>query len=136
MHVVSPRLGRGIQLQGARPLPELRRKTHGQRRRPPRRQGPSGGARAAQLAVLRSLNVSAEISAIVNVLSTDEEKHQFVSAIRAFGVQRVLFGSDWPAFHPAETLHALRTMGFSEREVRAFTKGNSARLLGSYFHDH
>ncbi|MBX3210562.1 MAG: amidohydrolase family protein [Labilithrix sp.] len=88
------------------------------------------GPDAALLPQLTSRRVFADVSGVIHLAVPVQR--QLVAALRAFGVERVLFGSDWPAFHPAETIHALREMGLSESELRVIlTNGN--RALGDLF---
>lgn len=49
--------------------------------------------------------------------------------IREFGVERVMFGSDFPFFDPASALEALSETGLSDAELEQVTTGNAARLL-------
>lgn len=50
--------------------------------------------------------------------------------IRAFGVDRVLFGSDFPYFDPELSLERLQTCGLSRDELELVMGGNAERLLG------
>ncbi len=50
--------------------------------------------------------------------------------IRAFGAERVLFGSDCPWDTPADTLAFLRRMSFTEEELALIRAKNALRLLG------
>jgi predicted TIM-barrel fold metal-dependent hydrolase len=56
---------------------------------------------------------------------------ELVALIRAVGVERVLFGSDFPWYDPVDTVaevEALPGLGAAERE--AILGGNAARVLG------
>ncbi|HBI63977.1 MAG TPA: metal-dependent hydrolase [Clostridiales bacterium] len=66
---------------------------------------------------------------------TPEESHnlrqaQFVRLVRRHGADRVLFATDSPWSDQAETLHFVRTAGFSEAELNALLGGNAQKLLG------
>jgi len=55
---------------------------------------------------------------------------QLVELIRDVGVDRVLFGSDFPWYAPDEMMVALRELpGISDAECEAIQGGNAARLL-------
>lgn len=55
---------------------------------------------------------------------------RFVRAVRAHGVDRVLFGSDSPWSDQAEALAAVRDSGLTPAELEAVLGGNGAKLLG------
>ncbi|MBU2547335.1 MAG: amidohydrolase family protein [Proteobacteria bacterium] len=57
---------------------------------------------------------------------TDEEA---VELIRRIGVDRVLFGTDYPWFHPGQDLKRFLGLGFSEEEKQALLGGNARRLF-------
>lgn len=46
------------------------------------------------------------------------------------GVEKVLFGSDWPTAHPADEVSAVHALGLSEEETRLVLGGNALRVLG------
>jgi predicted TIM-barrel fold metal-dependent hydrolase len=56
---------------------------------------------------------------------------ELVATVRAFGVDRVLFGSDWPVFHPSETLARIRNTSFTDDEIDQMVCRNPKML----FHD-
>jgi predicted TIM-barrel fold metal-dependent hydrolase len=89
------------------------------------------GPDSALLPQLTSRRAFADVSGTIN-LAGPAQRRQLVAALRAFGIERVLFGSDWPAFHPAETIHALREMGLSESELRVILT-NGDRVVGDLF---
>ena len=51
------------------------------------------------------------------------------SSIRFFGADRVLFGSDFPMWDPAEELSAVRGLGLTEQELEKILYRNAAQLL-------
>jgi len=52
-----------------------------------------------------------------------------VKLIRRIGVDRVMFGTDWPWFDPGRDLEFLRTLDLSEGERRAILGENAVRIL-------
>lgn len=51
------------------------------------------------------------------------------SAVRAFGVARVMFGSDFPYFDPEDSLHRLAAEGLTAGELEMLGAGNAARVF-------
>ncbi len=47
-----------------------------------------------------------------------------------YGVDRVLFGTDYPMWTPGEELQKLRALGFSREDMEKMLWGNGASLLG------
>lgn len=62
----------------------------------------------------RPANIYIDLSGTVQEA---KDQKALVSAIRAFGVGRTLFGSDFPVFKPAVALEALRKLPLSSQEV-------------------
>ena len=58
-------------------------------------------------------------------LSDDEA----VDLIRRIGVDRVMFGSDYPWFHPGWDLKRFLGLKFDDREKKALLAGNAQRIL-------
>ena len=54
---------------------------------------------------------------------------EFVSLVRAHGVDRVLFGSDGPWTDAAEEIAHLKSLPFKPAELRAILGGNAERFL-------
>jgi predicted TIM-barrel fold metal-dependent hydrolase len=55
---------------------------------------------------------------------------ELVAIIRAIGVDRVMFGSDFPWYEPGETVKRVRTLpGLSDGEARAILGSNAVRIL-------
>jgi hypothetical protein len=52
------------------------------------------------------------------------------SAVRAFGVERVLFGSDFPYFDPEKSRDSLDAAGLTASEFEAVCSGNAKTLFG------
>ena len=54
---------------------------------------------------------------------------QFSWVCRRVGIERVLFGSDYPLGHPVEALTALDSLGFSNEEIASIAHDNAASLF-------
>lgn len=74
-------------------------------------------------------NAYLEISGAIHWPKTSEEKRKIVETWRAFGIERILFGSDWPVFHPQEALFALQQYPLSKKEVKLILSVNSKELF-------
>lgn len=61
-----------------------------------------------------------------NALSNAEA----VQLIRKIGIERVMFGTDYPWFHPLWDLKRFLKLDFSEAEKKALLSGNAQRILG------
>ena len=61
-----------------------------------------------------------------NALSNSE----VVELIRKIGVERVMFGSDYPWFHPLWNLKRFLKLDFTDFEKEALLCGNAKRILG------
>ncbi|MBR3560880.1 MAG: amidohydrolase family protein [Oscillospiraceae bacterium] len=55
---------------------------------------------------------------------------QFVRIVRAFGAERVLFGTDSPWGEQADSLQKLRALSLTDPELTAVLGGNAQKLLG------
>lgn len=53
----------------------------------------------------------------------------FIEKWRGMGMDRVLLGSDWPIFHPAEHVYYLNHFPLLENERRAIIRDNAVRLF-------
>ena len=60
------------------------------------------------------------------VISDDD----VVAIVRRLGVDRVLFGSDWPWGHPLRDAQRVRRLPLSEDEKRLILAENARRVLG------
>jgi predicted TIM-barrel fold metal-dependent hydrolase len=54
-----------------------------------------------------------------------------IHMLRKVGVDRILFGSDYPLDDPRKAVESLGKLGFSEGELRAILYENAAALLDS-----
>jgi uncharacterized protein len=75
-------------------------------------------------------NVWFDISAIANTYAGSPVQSELVWTIRKVGTDRILFGTDWPVYTPAETIRAVRLMGFTYAEQKQIFHDNAARLFG------
>lgn len=57
-------------------------------------------------------------------------RERVLSIIRRHGVDRIVYGSDWPMTDPATEIAAIRNLGLSKSEEDGILGGNLARLLG------
>jgi predicted TIM-barrel fold metal-dependent hydrolase len=71
-----------------------------------------------------------DISATTALLADGPLAEQFVWVLRKVGIDRVLFGSDYPYDSPRVALDAVRSLGFSSDELQAVLYDNAADLLG------
>jgi uncharacterized protein len=75
-------------------------------------------------------NVWFDLSAIAPLFAGSPVQPELVWTIRQIGTDRFLFGSDWPAFTPEESVKAVRTLGFTEAEQKQIFHDNAVKLLG------
>ncbi|MBR3837328.1 MAG: amidohydrolase family protein [Clostridia bacterium] len=75
-----------------------------------------------------------EIPAIDDTYSPEEKKllkaEEFCALVRAFGAERILFGTDSPWTDQKESLEAIRALPLTLWEQKALLGGNAQRLLG------
>jgi predicted TIM-barrel fold metal-dependent hydrolase len=50
--------------------------------------------------------------------------------VEAYGIDRILFGSDFPMWNPGEELERYRALGFSEKDYEKMCWHNAERFLG------
>lgn len=70
-----------------------------------------------------------DLSATASLLAGGPFVEQFVWVLRNVGIDRLLFGSDYPLDDPRNALAAVRSLGFDEAELRAILHDNAASLL-------
>lgn len=58
------------------------------------------------------------------------EPERVRALVRRHGVERVVFGSDWPMASPGAEIKAIRALGLGKDEEDAILGGNLARILG------
>ena len=58
------------------------------------------------------------------------DEDELVRLVRDIGVERVMFGSDFPWYDPGEAIKEVRALpGLSDGELSAILGGNAARIL-------
>jgi len=72
-----------------------------------------------------------DISATANLLAGGPFAEQFVWVLRKFGIDRVIYGSDYPVGDPVADLEAAKSLGFSDTELAAVLHDNAAALLAT-----
>ncbi len=55
---------------------------------------------------------------------------EIVAMVRQFGAERILFGSDWPWFHPLRDLERIEALTLSTEERRLILGENARRVMG------
>ena len=77
-----------------------------------------------------------ELSGLPNILVDTSSSIPFMSEqevyqlISAFGIERILFGSDYPMWRPDQEIALIRALQLTDAEKHAIFWANSARLLG------
>lgn len=69
-----------------------------------------------------------EISVAPIWAKSSAEKDSLVSVIRKVGVEKFIFGSDWPVIHPAETVKALSELPLTPEELEKIVYTNASAL--------
>jgi uncharacterized protein len=75
-------------------------------------------------------NVWFDLSAIAATYAGSPVQAELVWTMRKVGMDRMIFGSDWPVYTPAEALAAARKLGLSSTEQKQLFHANIAGLLG------
>jgi uncharacterized protein len=75
-------------------------------------------------------NVWVDLSATSPLLARGPFAEQFAWVCRRVGVDRLLFGSDYPMDEPSTALEALASYGFAKTELSAICYDNAAQLFG------
>jgi uncharacterized protein len=75
-------------------------------------------------------NISFDISAIIVLIADSPMKDEFVWTMRSVGIDRLLFGSDYPQYTVAQNLEALDKLGLTEEEKTQVLYTNASTLLG------
>lgn len=70
-----------------------------------------------------------DISATAPLLVGGPYVDQFVWVLRKVGIDRVMFGSDYPLYDPRTALEAVKGLGLNDVELAAVLYGNAAELL-------
>jgi len=75
-------------------------------------------------------NVWVDLSATGPLLAESPFREQFVWVLRKVGVDRLLFGSDYPLDQPRHAVEAIAGLGFTQSELSKIFYANAARLFG------
>ncbi|HEX3757251.1 MAG TPA: amidohydrolase family protein [Kofleriaceae bacterium] len=75
-------------------------------------------------------NVWFDLSATSHFLAGSPYQDQLVWVVRQIGVDRILFGSDYPADTPEHAVQDVRRLGFTAAEQRQIFFDNARALLG------
>jgi len=75
-------------------------------------------------------NLAFDCSAIISAIPAEGEfsDSQITGLIKKIGVERVMLGSDFPWYDPAEAMARLLRLDFSEQEKRLLLAGNAVRI--------
>ena len=74
-------------------------------------------------------NVWIDISVTGPMLAGGPFAEQFAWVLRKVGIDRVVFGSDYPVDHPLDAIRAVVELGFTDAEQAAILHDNAAALL-------
>lgn len=74
-------------------------------------------------------NVWFDVSAIATTYAGSPVEAELVWTMRKIGIDRMIFGSDWPLYSPAEALAATRKLGMSASEQRQMFHDNISSLI-------
>ncbi len=77
-------------------------------------------------AVLSGTNVYIDTSSSLFAVSPEDARR----SIAHFGIEKTMFGTDFPMWEPKEELERFFALGYGEAENRAMLYGNFARLFG------
>ncbi|MCY1018139.1 amidohydrolase family protein [Pyxidicoccus sp. MSG2] len=75
-------------------------------------------------------NVWFDLSAVARFYAGSPYADELVWLVRKLGVDRVLFGSDWPVDTPEQAAAAVHQLGFTAEEEAQLFHGTAASLLG------
>jgi uncharacterized protein len=75
-------------------------------------------------------NVWFDLSAIGPAYSGSPVQAELVWTMRQIGMDRMIFGSDWPVYSPADSVAAMRKLRLKENEQRMLFHDNWMGLLG------
>lgn len=81
--------------------------------------------------VQKFANIYLDTSAIITGLESDQRyfrDQEIVEFIRAIGVPRVLFGSDWPWFDPLQSVEKIQRLPLNDQERQMILRENAARV--------
>jgi uncharacterized protein len=70
-----------------------------------------------------------DTSGLLTYYATAPNRHEIAWHLRKLGIERVLFGSDFPLSTQPEAVEALHAYGFTDNELSAIESGNAVRLF-------
>jgi predicted TIM-barrel fold metal-dependent hydrolase len=73
-----------------------------------------------------------DVSGICIWTKTPAERRDYVAVMKKVGLEKYVFGSDWPVFHPAEIMSAVRKLPLTTTEADQIIFGNG-KLLNDLF---
>ncbi len=76
-------------------------------------------------------HVYADISGLMPFYADSPNRDEIVWQLRTFGIDHVLFGSDYPLFTPEETLRAMDRYPFTDAERETILVRNAASVFGA-----
>lgn len=94
--------------------------------------GHSFGREHSELSAIGHRNFFVEISIVPFWCKTDEERKLYVETIRKVGVEKFIFGSDWPVLHPAEMKKAFEKLPLTDAEKDMILRSNGTKLDGLF----
>lgn len=74
-------------------------------------------------------NIYFDLSAIAVAYADSPVEPELVWTMRKIGMDRIIFGSDWPVHEPGAALDAVRRLGLTAEEQRLVLHDNMAALL-------
>lgn len=94
------------------------------------------GREFESLLSLNHPNYFVEISIVPVWMRTKEQKEKLVRVMREVGIDKFVFGSDWPVIHPAELLKALNSLPLEKAERDAILYENAVKLNDLFGQNH
>jgi predicted TIM-barrel fold metal-dependent hydrolase len=86
------------------------------------------GREFEELKGLNHPNYFVEISVVPIWMKTEEQRQKLVQTMRSVGMEKFIFGSDWPVIHPAETLKAFNLLPLTEKEKEMVLFTNASQF--------
>ncbi len=80
------------------------------------------------LSSIKHDNYFVETSVLPLWIKKKSDRETLVNFMRALGLNKFVFGSDWPVIHPAETLKGLKNLGLSKSELNKILYKNPLAL--------
>lgn len=90
--------------------------------------GHAFGREFEDLSLINHQNFFVEISIAPFWTKTEEDRARFVKTMREVGMDKFIFGSDWPVLHPAEMKKAFEKLPLTDAEKEKVLYGNASKL--------